>query len=57
VFRTIGVWAIVLGLALGALSFVLKRLAHEGKDRLGAPVKTGQAEAGPLQDAAAKGDA
>ena len=47
VFWTIGLWAIVLGVGLGAASFVLKRLAHEDQGRLTDPAVTTHTQPDP----------
>ncbi|MGD2131885.1 MAG: MFS transporter [Maricaulaceae bacterium] len=47
VFKEIGLWAIVLGAGLGAVSFVLKRLAHEDKGVLSDAGKTAHIQPDP----------
>lgn len=47
VFWSLGWIAIFIGFGLGAASFLLKRLAHDGKDRLGNPAHTSHVQPDP----------
>lgn len=47
VFWSLGLIAIAIGVGLGLLSFVLKFMAHEGKDRMGEPARTAHTQPDP----------